>query len=519
MFKDGDLFYSLIQNSSDSITILEEDGTVSFVTPSVERMTGYAPDELIGRNAFLLVHPDDLSMVEEAFAKVMRNPHVPLTAQYRFRHKNGSWSVIESTGSNQLDNPHVSGIVINSRDVTEREKILEALRESEEKYRLLFEKESDAITLYDAETLMVLETNDSFVRLYGYNRAETAGLKATDLSEEPEKTIASAGRTVARGSDYVPVRWHRKKDGTIFPVEISAGTFTLKGRKVICAIFRDITERMRAERELAEYREHLEELVARRTKEIEVLNDRLRQSQKMEAVGLLAGGIAHDFNNILATIKGSLYMIQKRLAEESPVMKYAGQILTSVEKANDLTQSLLAFSRKQAVALKRIDLNEVIRKTAGLLSRVAGEKTDLKTKFSPDTPEVMGDESQLVQVLVNLATNARDAMPAGGILTICTDTTEIDEEFIRVHGYGTAGRYALLTVSDTGTGIDGNVKEKIFEPFFTTKIVGKGSGLGLAITYGIVKQHRGYVDVESPSGGGTVFRIYLPVLKSDTAGE
>jgi PAS domain S-box-containing protein len=518
MFKGGDLFYSLIQNSSDSITIVKEDGTVYFVTPSVERMVGYTPDELIGHNAFRMVHPDDLSMVADAFAKVIRNPHVPLTAQYRFRHKNGSWAVIESTGSNQLNNPHIAGVVINSRDVTEREKILEALRESEEKYRLLFEKESDAIILCDAETLEVLDVNDSFVRLYGHTKGEAARLKATDLSEEPEDTAAPVKRKAAWGSDNVPVRWHRKKDGTIFPVEISAGTFTLKGRKVICAICRDITERKRTERELAEYREHLEELVAQRAKEIEVLNDRLRQSQKMEAVGLLAGGIAHDFNNILATIKGSLYIMQKKLQEKSPLMKYAGQILISVDKANDLTQSLLAFSRKQAVTLRRIDLNVVIRNTANLLSRILGEQTELKMILTGNNPAVMGDESQLVQVLVNLAANGRDAMPDGGILTVRTDAADIDEDFIRLRGYGVAGRYVLIAVSDTGTGIDEDIKEKIFEPFFTTKIVGKGSGLGLAITYGIVKQLHGYIDVESAPGGGTTFKIYLPALEP-VAGE
>lgn len=512
MFKGGDLFYSLIQNSSDSITILREDGTIYFVTPSVERIVGYSPDELIGHNAFLMVHQDDLPAVSQAFAEIIRNPAVPLTVQYRFRHRNGSWAVVESTGSNQLSNPHIAGIVINSRDVTERERILEALRENEEKYRLLFEKESDSIVLWDAETMEVLDANDSCVGLYGYSKSELAVMKAIDLSEEPEETMASVKRTVVGGSDHVPVRWHRKKDGTVFPVEISSGTFTLKGRKVICAIFRDITDRRRTESELREYRDHLEELVAQRTKEIEVLNDRLRQSQKMEAVGLLAGGIAHDFNNILATIKGSLYMIQKKLERESPVTKYAEQILTSVNRANDLTQSLLAFSRKQAVTLGRIDLNEIVLKTADLLSRVLGELTELRTTLTGDNLAVMGDESQIVQVLVNLATNARDAMPEGGVMTVGTDRVMIDEDFIKLHGYGSAGSYVRITVSDTGTGIDEFIKDKIFEPFFTTKIVGKGSGLGLAIVYGIVKQHGGYVDAESPPQGGTTFRIYIPAL-------
>jgi two-component system cell cycle sensor histidine kinase/response regulator CckA len=387
MFRGGPLSYALIQNSSDIITILKADGTICFETPSIERLLGYTPEELVGRNAFDLVHPDDRRRAMDIFMTVIGNPAAPLTVKFRFRHKDGSWHAIESTGSNQLDNPDIAGIVINSRDVTEREQI---------------------------------------------------------------------------------------------------------------------------ERELEEHRLHLEELVARRTEELSLLNDKLRHSQKMEAVGLLAGGIAHDFNNILATIKGALFMMQKKLGKSDPVRKYADQILSSVNKANDLTQSLLAFSRKRSVTLKPLDLNRIVREAEDLLLRLIGGQVKLEMRLTDRNLTVLGEGTEIVQILVNFAANARDAMPDGGRLTISTDMVEIDEAFRKKHGFGSPGRYALLRVSDTGTGIDESIKGKIFEPFFTTKMVGKGSGLGLAIAYGIVKQHNGYIDVECVRLQGTTFKIYLP---------
>jgi len=391
MFKGGDLFYSLVQNSSDVMTILREDGTICFETPSMERILGYAPGELIGTNCFDLVHPEDLRGVMDVFEKVILNPDTPLVAKFRYRHKDGSWHVLESTGSNQIADPDISGIVVNSRDVTERERI---------------------------------------------------------------------------------------------------------------------------EKELESHRRHLEELVERRTRELSVLNDKLRQSQKMEAVGLLAGGIAHDFNNILATIKGALYLLQKKVGRDSQPKKYLEQILSSVNKANDLTQSLLAFSTKKASGLKPLDLNAVVCDTEELLSLLAGDQIELDMRLTDLAPRVLGEATRIVQVLTNLAANARDAMTEGGKLTIETEVLEIDEAFRREHGFGAPGKYVLISVSDTGAGIEAGLREKIFEPFFTTKIVGKGSGLGLAIAYGIVKQHNGYIDVECGRMEGATFRVYLPVLRT-----
>ena len=267
-------------------------------------------------------------------------------------------------------------------------------------------------------------------------------------------------------------------------------------------------------KQLEEYSVRLEQKVEERTKELEVLNEQLRQSQKMEAIGLLAGGIAHDFSNILTTIKGSIYIISKDLDKTSPMLKYTEQTLSSVNKANNLTQSLLAFSRKQTFVLQPVSLNKVINKAENLLAQVLGEHIELTKILTEKNTVIMADRNQIEQILMNLTTNARDAMSDGGKLTIKTDISEIDEAFKREHGYGAFGKYVLLTVSDTGTGMDEEIKGNIFEPFFTTKETGKGSGLGLAVTYGIEKQHDGFIDVETAPQKGTTFRIYFPVVEA-----
>jgi PAS domain S-box-containing protein len=261
----------------------------------------------------------------------------------------------------------------------------------------------------------------------------------------------------------------------------------------------DITDRKRAEEEKRK------------------LEEQLLHSQKLEAVGLLAGGIAHEFSNVLATVKGSVYLMQKYLRNNSRLMRYCEQIAASVNRANDLSRSLLMFSRKQPVELRPVHFNGIVLRTAQLLYPLIGEHIELSTSLTEMDTTVMADLVQMDQLIVNLATNARDAMPDGGKLAISTAVVDMDEKFIREHGYGVQGRYILLTVSDSGTGMNEETRGKIFQPFFTTKAVGKGSGLGLAITYGIVKQHSGFIDVESVPATGTTFRIYLPAVKAEVA--
>ncbi len=511
MFKSSEFLRSLIQNSTDVITILKEDGTILFKSPSVERLFGYTENELVGTNAFRLIHPDDLPKVVEALSRIIKDPEVMLTASYRIKHKDGNWRMLESTGSNQLGNPLIRGIVVNSRDTTERRQAEETLRIREAQLSTLVESLPFELFGIDRDGRYFLQNEicrKNWGVFIGEKPEEVADDKNTLAIWLDNNRRAFAGEIV-KGEIAVMIGGEKRYlYNIISPIWHEGRVDGIVGFNI------DITERRHTEEELRKYRDHLEEMIAERTRELSLLNDQLRQSQKLEAVGLLAGGIAHDFSNILTTIKGAMHLIQKQLDNDSPLMKYAEQVLSSVSKASDLSQSLLAFSRKQTVALRPSDFNDIIRSAAKLLSQLVGEHIELIMKLNGKNPTVMADRSQIVQVLLNLAANARDAMPEGGVLTVQTEIIRMDEELREKHYCGVSGQCVLLTVSDTGTGMDEETKGKIFEPFFTTKELDRGSGLGLAVTYGIVKQHGGHIDVETSPQEGTTFKIYIPVAET-----
>ena len=240
----------------------------------------------------------------------------------------------------------------------------------------------------------------------------------------------------------------------------------------------------------------------------------MRHSQKMDAVGQLAGGIAHDFNNILTAIVGYASILQLKLPDESPLKKNAEQITATAERGAILTQGLLAFSRKLTSNRVSVDLNEIINRVHQLLLRLISEDIHLEIKLDPHVLPILADSGRIEQVLMNISTNARDAMPRGGSIVITTEAVTINSDFVLAKGFGKPGRYALLTCADSGEGMDEEVVKHIFEPFYTTKEVGKGTGLGLSIVYGIIKEHNGYAFCHSTKGVGTSFQIYLPLLNS-----
>jgi CheY-like chemotaxis protein len=229
--------------------------------------------------------------------------------------------------------------------------------------------------------------------------------------------------------------------------------------------------------------------------------------------------VAHDFNNILTAIVGYGQVALMKMAKDDPLRFNIERMLEGADRAAHLTQSLLAFGRKQVMDRKPVDMNEIIKKVERFLLRIIGEDIEFKTLFDEGTVNILADSGQIEQVLMNFATNARDAMPNGGTFTIAVGKTKIDEEFIRVHGFGQPGIFAMITASDTGNGMDDETRRKIFEPFFTTKELGKGTGLGLAVVYGIIKQHNGYINVYSEPRKGTTFRIYLPVIAAGVTEE
>ncbi len=284
----------------------------------------------------------------------------------------------------------------------------------------------------------------------------------------------------------------RTRQGEVRNVHVTAQKTEMLGRSVYHCVWRDITE----------------------SKQLE---SQLRHSQKMEAVGTLAGGIAHDFNNMLNVIIGYGTLVMDNLEAGSPSKEHMNEVLSAAERAAFLTKRLLVFSRKQVVSMKCVDINGLITDIRKMLVRIIGEDIDFQINLADRRLTVMADAGQMEQVLMNLVSNAKDAMPNGGRLTIGTGLQEIDDKDIAMHGFGASGTYALITVSDTGNGMDTATQKKIFEPFFTTKGVGEGSGLGLAISYGIIKQHSGYITVSSEPGKGTLFSIYLPLTENVTA--
>ena len=387
-----------------------------------------------------------------------------------------------------------------SRKEAQRREAEVALRESEELYRLLVQNVDDIIykVMIDAGDAMqgkVQFVSGQVKRILGYDAEEFVTnplLWSQILHPDDVANVAEVTRRILKDSTTCTRQYRiRQLTGKYIWIEDKVTTlFNPNGRAVsLLGVACNVTERRN-------------------------LEDQLRQAQKMEAVGQLAGGIAHDFNNILTAIIGYGTFLQMKLKDGDPLKHSADQILASAERAAHLTQSLLAFSRKQIINPKPVDLNEIIRALVRFLKRIIGEDIELRTVPAEGELIVKADSGQIEQILMNLATNARDAMPKGGLITVSTSRLSLDAEFTKAHGYGEPGPYALISFEDTGVGIDKKTQEKIFDPFFTTKEVGKGTGLGLSIVYGIVKQHNGYVTVYSEQGMGTTFRIYFPITRS-----
>jgi two-component system cell cycle sensor histidine kinase/response regulator CckA len=374
----------------------------------------------------------------------------------------------------------------------ERKRTEEQLHESERKYRLLFETSPEPMFVYDFETLQVLAANEAAITRYGYSDREFLELTLRDIRspEDQSRLDEELGRRPAGGAVRSGVR-HRTKDGTRFEVDLVARPLDFAGRRARLVLARDVT----AQR-------HLEE--------------QLRQSQKMEAVGQLAGGIAHDFNNLLTAILGSAQLLLHNMPEGDPRREDAEEIRHAGLRAAELTRQLLAFSRRQVLAPKVLELNAVVANMERMLRRLLGEDVELATSLDPATGAVSADPGQLEQVLLNLAVNARDAMPGGGRLGVATVRVTLHEEHIERRHRLPAGDYACLVVTDTGVGMDEATQAHLFEPFFTTKEVGKGTGLGLATVYGIVKQSGGYIWVYSEPAHGTTVKVYLPRVAGAT---
>src|SRR4051794_18705082 len=353
-------FRALVENSSDALLLIDAEGRVTYLTPSSPRHVGWEPPQMLGRSIFDFIHPDDCETIGVQMAEALRKPGVPVVHEVRFQHADGAYRIMEGVAVNRLDDPSVGAIVVNARDITERRK----------------------------------------------------------------------------------------------------------------------------------------------------LEQQLRQAQKMEAVGQLAGGVAHDFNNLLTAILGYSSLMLDDIPAEDPLRQDLVEIQSAGERAAALTRQLLAFSRRQMLQPQVVDINTTVRQLEKLLRRLISEDVELVIALAADLVPVRVDPASIEQILVNLTVNARDAMPAGGRLTIETANVELDDG--DTHVAMPAGRYVMLAVHDTGQGMDAATRARVFEPFFTTRDQGRGSGLGLATVYGIVKQSDGHIWVASEPGHGTTFKVYLP---------
>jgi two-component system cell cycle sensor histidine kinase/response regulator CckA len=479
-------FRSLIENTSDIISVLDVNGTIRYLSPSIEHVLGFHPSELVGTSGFDCL-PDDLPLARRAFEQALRQRGVGRPVEQRFRHKNGSWRTLETIANNQVADPVIRGIIVTGRDITDRKLTEQELISSQDSYRELFENANEIMYTHDLAGWLT-SLNKAGEALTGYSREEALRMNMSALVA-PEYRLLWREMLDSHIGGEAKTTYELEimnKSGARISLETSTRLIFRTGKPVaVQGIARDVTERRRMEAHLL-------------------------QSQKMEAIGRLAGGVAHDFNNMLTVITGYSQWMLDELPPDSPMCESASEILLAANRAAALTNQLLVFSRNQVIQPIIVDLNSLVAQMDQMLRRLIGEDIELVTETCADLGLIQGDPGQIEQVILNLAVNARDAMPRGGRLILETANVYLDEEHARTQADCIPGAYVMLAVSDSGSGIDDDIKAHIFEPFFTTKEQGKGTGLGLSTVYGIVKQDGGHIRVESEPDVGAVFRIYFP---------
>lgn len=486
-----ELFRLISENAADMLAVVDMEGRRLYNSHAYQSILGYSPEELKNSSSLDQIHPEDRERVKEAAAEARRTG-IGKNLEYRIRHKDGTWRDLESTSSVICNaNGAPEKLVIVNRDITERKRASQALRLSEVSFRSVIENAPYGIFRAHASGKLLL-VNPALQKMLGYDSEdELMRLNLiSDIHRDPlqhEKSI----ELFASQKDFtqVEVEWKRK-DGTPIRVRCTGRLVKDSGQgAVYFEVFaEDVTEKLLLERQL-------------------------RMAQKMEAIGRLSGGIAHDFNNLLGVIIGYSQVLKRSLQAGTPLFEHTEEIEKAGQRAATLTRQLLAFSRQQVLAPAVLDLNSLMSEMAKMLPRLIGEDIELAMALDPAIGRVKADQGQIEQVVMNLAVNARDAMPRGGKLIIETANVSVDEAYTRHHPGSRAGDYVMFSVTDTGTGIDSETLARIFEPFFTTKPRGKGTGLGLATVYGVVKQSDGYVWVDSKIEKGSSFKIYLPRIE------
>jgi PAS domain S-box-containing protein len=482
-------FVSTVLNAEGSIVlVLDRDGRIIRFNRACEVVSGYTFDEVQGRFVWdFLIPPEQVEGVRKVFS-ALTSGMFPNKYENYWVAKNGQRKLIawSNTAILAVDGS-VEYVIPTGIDITEHRKADNALLEEKKFSDVVIDSLPGLFYVVDEKSNLI-RWNNNLQEVTGYSPEELTSMNALDFFRDDRELVSSKIQEVFHiGRASVEAKLVTKK-GVSITFMLTGFRMTMNDKPYLVGVGIDLSERKR-------------------------LEDQLRQSQKMESIGTLAGGISHDFNNILTAIIGYGSLVQMKMKDDDPFKHHVNQIVASANRAASLTQGLLAYSRKQVMNPQRVNLNDIIMKMERLLVRIIGDDMEFKCILTDKDVTVLADAGQLEQILMNLATNARDAMPDGGYLYIETQRVDLDEATAKAHDLRKPGTYAQILVTDSGMGMDQKTRERIFEPFFTTKEVGSGTGLGLAMVYGIIKQHNGFVEVESEVGMGTTIKIYLPVAE------
>jgi two-component system, cell cycle sensor histidine kinase and response regulator CckA len=499
----------LTHKMNDVVWTMDMGLRLDYVSPSVEKVIGFSPEEHLSRDMGEQLTPASISIIQDRLAAELAlekegqaDPDRTLKLELEYYHKDGSTRWLENVISGIRDDQGVlSGIHGVARDITERKKIMETLRQTEERFATAFKNNPAWLAIVHLQTHKHLEVNDAWEKLMGYTRAEAIDYTPVELGILDQDTWRKIIEEVlANKSVKNKEAISRSKNGESLTFLVSREIVNIEGEPYLLSMGLDITEHKRAEAEK------------------ERLKEQLERARKLESIGTLAGGIAHDFNNLLMGIQGHASLMMLDIDPSYPHHVRLKHIEELVQSGADLTRQLLGFARGGRYAVKPADMNEIVEKTSAMFGRTRKEIT-IHRKYGKDLWTAEADRSQMEQVFMNLYVNAWHAMPGGGEIDLETvNYTVPDEGPLSLP----PGRYVKITITDTGTGMDASTLERIFDPFFTTKKMGRGTGLGLATVYGIIKGHGGMIDVSSEPGQGTTFDIYLPatektIIRSESA--
>ncbi|MBN2586737.1 MAG: PAS domain S-box protein [Candidatus Fermentibacteraceae bacterium] len=490
LVRDAGLYRSMMKQSVHGLLVIRDDPLrIVYAGEHMGRICGYTDGELKAMapgEIEQLIHQDSRTELLVRVREQLKGVDVSDTMEVRLNTRDGdsAWVLMRSTLMEYEEAPAIQMVCI---DISMTRRTMEFLRESEEKYRTLVENSSDAIVIHRDGRIVF--ANRTAMEMTGYEEEELLGNSILNFVSHDFEALVLRNMTNRISGKEVPSIYNievLRNDGGIIPVEINVSEIHYEGDKSYMVLIRDLSERQE-------------------------LEGQLRQAQKMEAVGQLAGGVAHDFNNILQVINGYTELAETALEEDHPVREMIDQIAKAGERASELVRQLLLFSRNQIIVTSILDLNQIVSEHLSMLKRIIGEDIVIEFASSPEPIYVNADHSMMGQILLNICLNARDAMPGGGDIVVRTDRIYLNSEFCEMNPSAKPGYFGMLSISDSGQGMDEDTLGRIFEPFFSTKGITAGTGLGLSTVYGIVTQHDGLIKAASEPGSGATFSVYLPV--------